>query len=116
MSGQLPAYGPSELFEDEGVTAHVIVRVAVALSREQLETALAIGVTEHGGADPASMSAEDVRREVEGLFAACGTVEIDNALEAEDGWWPGRARPDGALFTREAIAAAIDQAYPEVAR
>lgn len=100
----LPTYGPSQVFDDEGITPHVIVRVAVALSREQLITAFALGSEDLlPDVDPASLSADEVRREVEGYFANGGIVEIDTTI-AE-----GRPRT-------ESLAAAVERAYPEVAR
>jgi hypothetical protein len=112
-TAELPAYGPSEVFDDEGITPHVVVRVAVALSREQLVTALTIGVTNLGiGADPAEMTAEEVRREVEAYFAACGLVEIDTLIR--DGW--PRSFPEAARVRREDIEAAVERAYPGVSR
>lgn len=112
MSEQLPAYGPSEVFEDEGITAHVVVRVAIAMSREQLITALTIGVTNLGTVDPAQLSAEEVRREVEAYFAACGIVEIDTLI-AEG--WP-TSFPEAARQRMQDIEAAVERAYPEVQR
>lgn len=112
MSEQLPVYGPSEVFEDEGITAHVVVRVAVAMSREQLITALTVGVTNLGAVDPAGMSADEVRREVEGYFAACGIVEIDTLI---DEGWPTSFAP-AARQRMEDIVAAVERAYPEVSR
>lgn len=110
---QLPVYGPSEVFDDEGVTPHVVVRVAVALSREQLVTALAIGVTNLGAdTDPEQMTADEVRREIEGYFAAVGLVEIDTLI---DEGWP-RSFPPAAQLRMDAIAAAVERAYPAVAR
>lgn len=111
MSEQLPVYGPTEVFDDEGVTPHVVVRVAVALSREQLVTALTIGVTTMGAdSDPAEMTPDDVRREVEGYFAACGIVEIDTLI---DEGWPASFRPSVEQRMAD-IVAAVERAYPEV--
>lgn len=112
MNEQLPVYGPSEVFEDEGITPHVVVRVAVAMSREQLITALTIGVTNLGVVDPAGLSDVEVRREVEAYFATCGIVEIDTLI-AEG--WPTSFRP-AARQRMADIVAAVERAYPEVSR
>lgn len=113
MTGNLPAYGPSEVFDDEGVTPHVVVRVAIALSREQLITALTIGVTNMGAETlPGQMTADEVRREIEGYFAAVGLVEIDTLI---DEGWP-MSFPQSAQAHLEDIVAAVERAYPEVSR
>ncbi|MEH0553407.1 hypothetical protein [Streptomyces sp. B21-101] len=109
---QLPAYGPSEVFEDEGITPHVIVRVAIAMSREQLITALTIGVTNLGVVDPAELSDDEVRREVEAYFATCGIVEIDTLIA--EGWLTSFA--PAARQRMADIVAAVERAYPEVSR
>ncbi|MBD9729193.1 hypothetical protein PV755_39680, partial [Streptomyces caniscabiei] len=67
--GQLPVYGPTELqnVHDDTGPAVVIVRVDFALSREELQTALAYGYAESNSRRPiGELSVEEVRAEVEG--------------------------------------------------
>ena len=107
--GQLPSYGPTEVFDDEGITPDVIVRVAYALSREQLLAALTIGFTELDPTlDAGNLTTEDVRREVEGWFAAQGIVEIDRYVaQGQLTAYPVEVQP-----VMDALAAALDRAYP----
>lgn len=109
MTENLPVYGPTEVFDDEGVTPDVIIRVAYALSREQLYAALSIGYTELiPTLDAHNLTTEDVRREVEGWFAGQGIVEIDRYVaQGQLTAYPVEAQP-----VMDALAAALDRAYP----
>lgn len=74
----LPVYGPTEVLGDEDTEAVVVVRVAYALSREQLLTALSIGYTEMvPDRDPDSLTVDETRSEVEGWLAAQSIIELD---------------------------------------
>jgi hypothetical protein len=109
VTAELPVYGPTDLFDDEGITPDVIVRVAIALSRKQLLTALTIGFTEMiPTLDADNLTVEDVRREVEGWFAAQGIVEVDRyEAQGQLTAYPVEAQP-----VMDALAAALDRAYP----
>lgn len=105
----LPVYGPTEVFDDEGVTPDVVVRVAYALSRQQLLTALTIGFTEMlPTLDAFNLSTEDVRREVEAWFAAEGITAVDQYMaQGQLTAYPVEAQP-----VMDALAEALDRAYP----
>jgi hypothetical protein len=102
-------YGPTDLFDDEGITPDVIVRVAYALSRKQLLTALSIGFTEMiPDLDAENLTTEDVRREVEGWLAAQAITEVDRYVtQGQLTAYPVEAQP-----VMDALAAALDRAYP----
>ncbi|MFJ2719015.1 DUF6907 domain-containing protein [Streptomyces sp. NPDC088353] len=104
MNAQPPAFGPTEIIGDDERTPHAIVMLAVALPREQLRAALAIGHGQMAGEPPLEdMSAEDVRREVEGYLGACAVVELDRETEAIS----ERLAPEHAAV----LDAAVDRAY-----
>ncbi|MFG2637136.1 hypothetical protein ACGFX8_25295 [Streptomyces sp. NPDC048362] len=113
MNEQLPAYGPSEVFHDEDTEPAVVVRVAIALSCEQLMTALSIGFTEMDPARSAdSLTVEETRQEVEGWLASAALVELDRYVrQGQLTAYPPEARP-----VMDALAEALQRAYPEVAR
>ncbi|MGP4048762.1 DUF6907 domain-containing protein [Streptomyces sp. 2A115] len=105
----LPVYGPTQILPDEGITPDVVVRVAYALSREQLATALGIGWAQMGeGRDPASLTVAEIREEVEGILGAAPVAEIDNVMERD------RRRTWSAKHqaVMDQLAAAVDRAYP----
>lgn len=108
-SDHLPVYGPTKVFDDEGVTPDAVVRVAYALSRKQLLAALTIGFTEMiPTLDAHNLTVEDVRREVEGWFATQGFIEIDRYVaQGQLTAYPAEAQP-----VMDALAAALERAYP----
>ncbi|MFE9602021.1 DUF6907 domain-containing protein [Streptomyces hokutonensis] len=106
---ELPLFGPTDLFDDEGITPDVIVRVDYALSRQQLHAALVVAFTEIAeGRSPEDLSVVEIRTEVEGYFAGHGIVAVDNQI-ADD---------EHHVFTAEqqrimqGLAEAIERAYP----
>ncbi|MGW0647872.1 DUF6907 domain-containing protein [Streptomyces umbrinus] len=105
----LRQYGPTEIFDDEGITADAVVRVAYALSRQQLLTALSIGYTEMGpDREPGDLTVQEVRTEVEGWLAAQGIIEIDRyVIQGQL-----TAYPPERQAVIDALAAALDRAYP----
>ncbi|MFI9174871.1 DUF6907 domain-containing protein [Streptomyces lincolnensis] len=108
--GQLPTYGPTEVFHDEDDTApDVVVRVAYALSRGQLMTALSIGFTEIAPDRRAEdLTVEEVRREVEGWLHAAAVIELDRYVQQGQ----LTAHPVEAQPVMDALAAALDRSYP----
>lgn len=107
----LPTFGPTEVqnVNDDFGPAVAIVRVDFALSREELETALAYGYASANVDCPVEdMSVEDVRREVEGHLAFAGYAKLTRHVESE------RVRGDKDPATDAAFAAAVDRAYPPV--
>lgn len=106
---ELPMFGPTDLFDDEGITPDVIVRVDYALSREQLHAALMVGFTEIAeGRSPEDMSVVEVRTEVEGYLAAQGIVSVDNQI-ADDEHRDFTAEQQRIM---QLLAEAIERAYP----
>lgn len=107
--GELPVYGPTEVFREEDKTPDVIVRVAFALSREQLMTALTIGFTELiPDVDAQSLTVEDTRKEVEGWLHAQAVYELDRYMaQGQLTAYPAEAQP-----VMDALAAALGRAYP----
>ncbi|MBD9725120.1 hypothetical protein PV755_15360 [Streptomyces caniscabiei] len=108
--GQLPVYGPTELqnVHDDTGPAVVIVRVDFALSREELQTALAYGYAESNSRRPiGELSVEEVRAEVEGYLAFTGYAQMLPHVESER-----VRRPEGDQARNAAFDAALDRAYP----
>lgn len=105
----LPQYGPTEIFDDPGITPDAVVRVAYALSRQQLLTALSIGYTEMDPSrEPGDLTVQEVRTEVEGWLAAQGIIEIDRyVIQGQL-----TAYPPERQAVIDALAAALDRAYP----
>lgn len=104
----LPVYGPTEVFHEEGVTPAAVVRVAFALSREQMLTALTVGFTELiPDVDADSLTVEDTRKEVEGWLHAAAVIELDRYVEqGQLTAYPVEAQP-----VMDALAEALDRAY-----
>lgn len=109
MTDNLPVFGPTEVFREEDVEADAVVRVALALSREQLLTALSIGFTEMTPDRAAeSLTVEETRREVEGWLHAAAVIELDRYVrQGQLTAYPVEAQP-----VMDALAAALDRAYP----
>lgn len=106
----LPTYGPTEVFRDEDDTApDAVVRVAFALSREQMLTALSIGFTEVApDRDAENLTVDEVRLEVEGWLHAAAVIELDRYVrQGQLTAYPVEAQP-----VMDALAAALDRAYP----
>ncbi|WP_238431852.1 hypothetical protein [Streptomyces cavernae] len=105
----LPAFGPTETFDGDAGTPEVVVHVAYALTREQLLTALSIGFTEVDPArDAENLTVEEVRVEVEGWLSAHGIIELGRyQAQGQLTAYPPEAQP-----TMDALAEAIDRAYP----
>jgi hypothetical protein len=110
MMENLPVYGPTEVFHDEDdIAPDVVVRVAYALSRVQLMTALSIGFTEIApDRDAENLTVEEVRREVEGWLHGAAVIELDRYVrQGQLTAYPVEAQP-----VMDALAAALDRAYP----
>lgn len=116
MSHDLPTFGPTGAIPcDENYTPFATVRMDLAVTREQLRAALAIGHAEQSG-EPAldDMSVRDIRHEVETHLGACAVIQLDS----EAGSLNARLSPELAAE----LDAAIDRAYtrpnpkPEVLR
>ncbi|WPO69943.1 DUF6907 domain-containing protein [Streptomyces sp. KN37] len=109
MSEHLPTFGPSLVNGDEGVEPVVVVRVAYALSREQLVAALGVSFAEIA-ADrvPEELTVDEVRCEVESYLAAQGIIAVDEQLErdAQRVFSAEQQRVVGVLAT------AVERAYP----
>lgn len=105
----LPVYGPTEVFREEDTDPDAVVRVAFALSREQLLTALSIGFTEMiPDIDPETITVEETRKEVEGWLHAAAVIELDRYVrQGQLTAYPPEAQP-----VMDALAAALDRAYP----
>ncbi|MFF1544619.1 hypothetical protein [Streptomyces sp. NPDC058291] len=113
MNEQLPVFGPTEVFVDEDVTPAVVVRVAYALSREQLLTALSIGFTEmNPDRDAVNLTVDEVRREVEGWLHAAAVYELDRYVTQGQ----LTAYPPEQQAVMDALAEAVERAYPGVDR
>ncbi|WP_329339159.1 hypothetical protein OG252_26365 [Streptomyces sp. NBC_01352] len=106
---QLPTYGPTEVFREEDVTPDAVVRVAFALSREQLMTALSIGFTELvPDVDAETITVEETRKEVEGWLHAAAVIELDRYVtQGQLTAYPVEAQP-----VMDALGRALDRAYP----
>ncbi|MFJ8822393.1 DUF6907 domain-containing protein [Streptomyces sp. NPDC102467] len=108
MSERLPAFGPSQVFEVEGVAADLVIRVAAAVSREQLLAAVALAFTNMPETDPATLTPEQIRTEVESELAVQMLADVDRTLA--DGW--------AVRFEQEHLAryrqftTALENAYP----
>ncbi|MGW3651875.1 DUF6907 domain-containing protein [Streptomyces sp. NPDC000878] len=113
MSSQdLPVYGPTEVFQEEDTAPDVVVRVAFALSRVQLLTALSIGFTEmNSGRDAEHLTVDEVRREVEGWLHAAASVELERYVSQGQ----LTAHPAEVQPVMDGLGAALDRAYPPVA-
>lgn len=104
MSTPPPSFGPTEIIGDDEQTPFAIVHLAIALPREQLRAALAIGHAEMAGEPPLpGMSPADIRREVEGHLGACAVLELDRETASVT----DRLAPELAAE----LDAAIDRAY-----
>lgn len=104
MTTTPPTFGPTEIHGDDEQTPHAIVQTALALTREQLRAALAIGHAQMSGQPPLpDMTAADVRREVEGYLAAGAVFELYRETDAVN----ERLTADHA----EALDTAVDRAY-----
>lgn len=108
MNENLPVFGPTEVFREEDVTPDVVVRVAFALTREQLLTALSIGFTELiPDVDAETITVEQTRTEVEGWLHAAAVYELDRYVtQGQLTAYPPEAQP-----VMDALAVALDRAY-----
>lgn len=107
----LPVFGPFEVQGgvDELEPAVAVVRVAFALTRAQLVTALGMSFAGLGpDRTPESLTDDEVRREIEGQLAAEAIIELDRQAEddEEHGFTPVQQR------VMDLLAEAVDRAYP----
>lgn len=106
----LPVFGPSEVFGgvDDLTPAVAVVRTAMALTREQLSTALGIAFAEIAADGPAeSLTDEEVRREIELHLAAQAFHSVDMQMERD----ANRQWDDETRRVLDTLAAKVDQAY-----
>ncbi|MFJ7242377.1 DUF6907 domain-containing protein [Streptomyces olivaceus] len=108
--GPLPTFGPFETQGgvDELEPAVAVVRVAFALTRTQLATALGIsfaGIAADRTAE--SLTDDEVRTEVEGQLAAEALHELDLQIERDQ----ARTWPTEQQRVLDVLAAAVDRAY-----
>ncbi|PWJ02410.1 hypothetical protein DKG34_38705 [Streptomyces sp. NWU49] len=104
MTTMPPTFGPTEIHGDDEHIPHAIVQVAIALPREQLRAALAVGHAQMSGEPPLEdMTVLDVRREIEGYLAAGAVFELYREADALN----ERLAPEHTA----ALDAAIDRAY-----
>lgn len=109
MSNHLPVYGPTTVTGDEESTPVAVVRVAVALSREQLLTALAVSFTEMDlDRDASALTVAEVRTEVEGYLATAALASLDRDAPSVH----GRVFPLHQQAIVTALAEATERAYP----
>jgi hypothetical protein len=111
---ELPTFGPFEVQGgvDELEPAVAVVRVAFALTRTQLVTALAMSFAGLGPErTPESLTDDEVRREVEGQLAAEAIIELDHLMEANERteFTPEQQR------AIDLLAAAVDRAFSPTA-
>ncbi|MEV5353266.1 hypothetical protein [Streptomyces sp. NPDC052693] len=107
---ELPTFGPFEIQGgvDEPEPAVAVLRVAFALTRTQLVTALSMSFAGLGAdRTPESLTDDEVRREVEGYMAAEAIIELDHQMEANErnGFTPEQQR------ATDVLAAAVDRAF-----
>jgi hypothetical protein len=109
VNEHLPTFGPFEVQGgvDELEPAVAVVRVAFALTRTQLVTALGMAFAGLGDRTPESLTDDEVRREIEGHLAAEAIIELDHQMERDEAraWSPEQQR------NMRVLAAAIDRAF-----
>lgn len=105
----LPLFGPTDLFDDEGVTPDVIVRVDYALSRKQLHAALGSSFAEIAADQaPEDLTVIQVRTEVEGYLSAHGIIAVDQQMADNE----HRDFPPAQQRVLQVLAEAVERAYP----
>ncbi|MEU4487366.1 hypothetical protein AB0H94_21220 [Streptomyces purpurascens] len=106
-----PTFGPTGLqnVHEDAPVPHVVVRLDVQLSREELFAALVLGFTETDvDRNPDALSVEAIRTEVESCLASASFNEVWKVLErVEDGHYTGPQ-----LRRLDALRRAMDRAYP----
>jgi hypothetical protein len=106
----LPVFGPYEVQGgvDEPEPAVAVLRVAFALTRTQLVTALGVSFAGLGAErTPESLTDDEVRREIEGHLAAEAIIELDHQMERDEqrGFTPEQQR------AIDVLTAAVDRAF-----
>lgn len=112
MTGNLPQFGPSEVFGgvDELEPAVAVVRVAIALTRTQLVTALGISFAGIAAEQtPETLTDAQVRQEVEEYLASEALSELDRQMERDE----ARVFSPESQRVMQVLAAAVDRAYTE---
>lgn len=110
MNENLPVFGPSGVFGgvDELEPAVAVVRVAFALTRTQLVTALGIGFAGIAADQtPESLTDAQVYTEVEETLASEALAELDHQMERDEAH-PWHAEQHRVM---QVLAAAVDRAY-----
>lgn len=105
----LPVFGPSEVFGgvDDLQPAVAVVRMAMALTREQLATALGIAFAEMAERPAEALTDEQVRNEIELHLAAQAFHSVDSQMERD----ANRRWDDETRRVLDVLAAKVDQAY-----
>lgn len=106
-----PVFGPTEVKDIEGLDTEVVVRVALAFTREQLLAAIGLAFTDLPNVDPSTLSPDLIRSEVEGHLAADAQVEIDTTVH--QGWGETFALAHPERYAQ--FATALEVAYPSSA-
>ncbi|SOD63660.1 hypothetical protein SAMN06297387_11213 [Streptomyces zhaozhouensis] len=108
------AYGPTSVngWSERG-PLRAVVRVALALDRDQLLAALLNRLSELGGLDLEAMSAEMIRDQVEVWLSEASGAERDDQADLVWKGFTERPADERALILRAADA--IDRTYPGLA-
>ncbi|MEV7427028.1 hypothetical protein [Streptomyces sp. NPDC091212] len=108
----LPVFGPTGVanVHDDASVSYGIIRIDYLVSREELFAALVMGFTDtNPERDPAVLSVNDVRREVEGTLATASGTDVTR-FAARLAHVEGRTVEQEDRLHR--LSQALDRAYP----
>ncbi|MFF7331535.1 DUF6907 domain-containing protein [Streptomyces sp. NPDC008150] len=108
--GAAPVIGPTgqQNVHDDQAGPHVVVRVDYRLSRPELFAALAAGyATTNTGADPDTMTVDEIRRDVEAYLADTSALTLSDMVETVARQVQGGQHPE----QMQALKRAMDRAY-----
>lgn len=111
--GEPPVFGPTGVqnAHDDQSEPYVVVRVAYRLSRFELFAALADGyATTNTGADPDSMTVQQIRSDVEAYLCGASWRDMEALVETVAGQIEGGEHPEQMA----AMKRAMDRAFPLV--
>lgn len=108
MTENLPVFGPTQVHDVEGITADVVVRTAVALSRDQLVAACGLAFTDLPEIDPSTAPVDVIRAEIEGHMASQAILDVDDVTES--GWIESFPREHPERWAQ--LLTAVERAYP----
>lgn len=109
--GEPPVFGPTGVqnAHDDQSEPYVVVNVAYRLGRFELFAALADGyATTNTGADPDTMSVEQIRSDVEAYLCGASWRDMEALVETVAGQIEGGEHPE----QMQALKRAMDRAYP----